>query len=401
MERKCDNWLQTFGKWMLPISEAPSSFIMWTGLFVLASVLRRKISMPKELLGRWSADPNLYIFFVGDAGRVRKTTTMGGAQELLSHISDLTSSPEIVTKEDLMRQLKNSNDASMYIFSPEFSEFIAKSGPSMFSFLTNIYDGKKDISSSTISRGLEYAEKPCVNLLAATTPVWIAENMSEAIIGGGFASRVVFIYEDDVRQRRMFYREILSTIGPELERMKTDLISDLQQINDITGKVDIDKEAEEFFEDWYQKHAKDGRDKPKLSGYFERRPAHIIKVAMLNHIAYSNELMLNKVDFEMAIEHVLGTEKQLNKVFENIGRNPYTVDIFRILDFVKQKGRVSVQEVKRNFMHAATPQMLTELIEGLVSSGFLKAKVEDMVMYVEVDLDMLASVSTSNGSKNE
>lgn len=394
--RKCENWLQTFGKWMLPISEAPSSFIMWTGLFVLASVLRRKIHVPKELLGRWSADPNLYIFFVGDAGRVRKTTTMGGAQELLDAISDLTASPEIITKEDILKKLVESNDASMYIFSPEFSEFITKSGPSMFSFLTNIYDGKKNISSSTISRGLEYAEKPCVNLLAATTPVWIAENMSEAIIGGGFASRVVFIYEDEVRQRKMFYRNVLQEMGSELDKMKADLVADLQQINDLSGKVDITKEAEDFFEEWYQLHAKDGRELPKLSGYFERRPAHIIKVAMLCHVAYSSDLMLNKIDFEMAIDIVLGTEKRLTKVFENIGKNPYVVDIYRILDYVKQKGRVSREEAKRNFIHAAPPQMLNELIDGLVSSGFLKARVEDMIMYLEVN-ELMQTGVRANG----
>lgn len=373
-ERKCENWLSTFSKWTIPVCESPYSFIAWTGLFVISSVLRRKVCIPKSVLGRWSADPNLYIFFVGQAGKVRKTTTMGPAQELFDHIGDLTENPEIITKEDLLRKMaKESPDGSMYIFSPEFSEFISKSGPSMYSFLTNMYDGKKKLMSSTVGRPADYVEKPCLNMLAATTPEWISQNMGGDVIGGGFASRVIFVYEDDIEdsRRRLSYRKILEQIGPQLVEYKQALVADLQHINTLEGEFTFTEEAEQFIEEWYLKNIKTGRDKPKLSGYYERRPAHVLKVSMLVHVAYSDELVINKTDLEVAISIVTGIEKNLPRVFASVGKNPYAADADTILEYIVEKGRVTRAEIRQTFRSNASPTMLEELVDGLLAAEFI------------------------------
>jgi hypothetical protein len=187
-QRKCKNWLQEFGKWTLCRSEAPESFIVWTALFTLASALRRHVYIPRSLMGSYDIYPNLYIMFVAPPGRARKTTTTDYAETLIDDIDDITKSPELITKESLLSTLINAPDTAMCIRAPEFGEFMAKSGPDMYGFLTNMYDGKKKIQVSTLSRGHEFAEKPCINLLGATTPQWIAANMPESVIGGGFAT---------------------------------------------------------------------------------------------------------------------------------------------------------------------------------------------------------------------
>jgi hypothetical protein len=196
--------------------------------------------------------------------------------------------------------------------------------------------------------------------------------MSESVIGGGFASRVIFVYEDEVRQRRMFYRKVLKEIGPQLDEWKLALEADLAHINEtIAGDFDISEELEEWFEDWYISHAKDGRNKPKLSGYYERRPAHIIKVAMLLHIAYSDDLVLNKTDFEMAIDIVTSIERNLPRVFESVGKNPYSADMGTILEYVVEKKRCTRSEIRREFSGSASPTTLEELVDGLVASELL------------------------------
>jgi uncharacterized protein DUF3987 len=409
-ERKCENWLATFGKWILPVAEAPERFVMWTGLFVLASALRRKVTIPKSILSQWSADPNIYIFFIGDAGRVRKTTTMGPAQELLELLGDITFAPDIITKEDLLKKMaKDSPDATMCIFSPEFSEFIAKSGPSMYSFLTNMYDGKKRLASTTISRSADYVEKPCINLLAATTPIWVSENMSEAVIGGGFASRVIFVYEDTVSKRRLIWRKKLEELKEIREAQFNALLEDLQHINNtISGDFSFDsEETEDWANEWYEKNADLGRNKPKLSGYYERRPAHVLKVAMLCHIAYSDTLVISKPDLEMAIDIVSGIEPNLNNVFKTVGKNPYTADVESIIEYVMNNEKVSKSDVLREFRTSATPQMLEELMTGLIEAGILEVKYYDKlvdveknkierVYYLEVSLSFIGA--SENGS---
>lgn len=376
-ERKCKNWLIDFGKWTLPRSEAPETFIFWTGLFTLAAVLKRRVFIPKRLLGSWSVAPNLYILFIAPAGRARKSTTANYTEELVDLIPSITKAPELITKEKLLERLVKSNDASMCVVSPEFGEFIAKSGPSMFGFLTNMYDGKKKIDEDTFSRGANFAEKPCINLLGATTPEWVAENMSEAVIGGGFASRVIFIYEERVRRRKLFYDDLNHD---ELDNIYRDLLSDLSHIaENISGEYELDDEAKGFMSNWYETTADEGDSAShKLSGYFERRPAHVLKVAMLLHAAKSDEMVLHREDFEQAIELVGQLEIKLPTVFQNVGKNPYIADIYHILDYITEKGEIHSEDVKRHFMHAATPSVLNDLLMGLAEAGYISVALKGM-----------------------
>lgn len=392
--RKCENWLQTFAQWTLPRSEAPESFVAWTGLFVLSSVLRRKVKIPKKYLGSWEVYPNLYILFIAPAGRARKSTTANYAEDLLDNITGITKSPELVTKEDILQKIVKSDDHSMYILSPEFGEFIAKSGPPMFSFLTNMYDGKKNISSSTLSRGSEFAEKPCVNLLGATTPAWVAESMPESVIGGGFASRVIFVHEEKVRRRKLFYDDLVAS---ELGGYRDRLIDDLKHINEtIVGDYELTTDAKDFMETWYDDSGEEGySNNPKLSGYYERRPAHIFKVAILNHVAYSDSMVLDKVDFEMALQIVKGLEKNLPKVFESVGKNPYSADATQIMNYVIENGRCTSTELKQAFRSSATPNMLNEIIGGLIEAKLLTVEMDkDQIVWVVPNLEYMNASTT-------
>lgn len=369
MARECENWLQTFQQWTMPRSEAPESFIFWTGLYTLAATVRRHIKVPKGLLGSWDAVPNLYILFIAPPGRARKSTTINYTESLLDHVPNITKSPELITKESLLNAIVKSPDNAIAITAPEFGEFIAKSGPDMYGFLTNMYDGKKNISASTLSRGLEYAERPCINLLGATTPIWVADNMPESVIGGGFASRVIFIYADEVRRRKLYYDDVDHAA---LEKLRVKLVNDLVHIAGIEGEFEISPEASKFMTQWYEENA-EVRSDDQLQGYYERRPAHIHKIAMLFHVAYSDELVLMKHDFEAAIDILKGVEMTLAQTFQAVGKNQYTVDMNRIRTYVQEKGEVSQRELISKFYHAATPQILLQLVNGLVIMGDIKA----------------------------
>lgn len=309
--------------------------------------------------------------FIGEAGKVRKTTAANFGSELLDEITFIKRGPTIVSQAALLTKLVESPDASVYVLSEEFSDVIMKSGEDMFAFLTAMFDGKKAIEAATITRGTEFATKPCINMLAATTPQWVAAHMPEQIIGGGFASRVIFIQEDNVRQRRMYYKDITSTT--DFDKIKLDLVSDLRHIAEtIAGDFEIDEEGEKFMEAWYQEHSTDGSDDYKLSGYYQRRPAHIHKVAMLLHLAKSDELILHKHDFENAIAIVTMLEKNLPRVFEGVGKNPYTLDISRIKNYIIAKEPISERDLKQVFASTAEPWKLDQLVKSLVALGEVK-----------------------------
>lgn len=370
--RKCPNWLETFTRWCLPRSEAPENFIIWTGIFTIACALRRHVKVPKEWFGSWEASPNVYILFVAPPGRARKSTTANYSEDLLEALPRrISKAPTLVTQASLLTGLVNSDDSSLYIMSAEFGSFILKSGVEMFTFLTDMFDGRKYIESTTISRGLEFAEKPCINLLAATTPIWIAENMPESVIGGGFASRVIFIFEPNVRRRQLYYNELDFTY---LNKLRSDLISDLQHIaDDIHGDFDISDEGKVYMEHWYKVNADAGeKGDQKMSGYFERKPAHIHKLAMILHVAHSDSMTLSLKDFQDSITLLEIVEKKLHRIFDPIGKNVYAPDMMTIYEYIKEKGAVSYTEFKREFYAVATPNLLDELIVGLMQAGFIR-----------------------------
>ena len=374
IKRKCTNWLLTFRDWSLPRSEAPESFHFWAGLFTLSSALRRRVSIPKKLFGGWDCYPHLYIIFVAPPGQARKSTTAAYSEELLHEIPFVTKAPTSITVEKMVKKLEESHDQSLSIFSSEFAMFIAKSGIMMYDYLTDLFDGKKHISIETISREVDFAEKPCINLLACTTPEWIAGNMPESVIGGGFSSRVIFVFEERTRRDQLYY-ESLNWVF--LDKLKQDLLLDLMHIStNIQGDFRLEEDAKSFMEAWYRQSQEALRGQtalnPRLSGYYQRRPAYIHKIAMLMHIAYSDELILTLDDFQKSIEIFNMLEKKLPKTFQNIGKNPFTTDLDRMADYIRERKSVPRMEILNKFTYVAQPQVLLDLLGFLIAKGQVK-----------------------------
>lgn len=355
--------------WAKPRCESPETFIKWSGLFTLSSALRRHVKVPRELMGGWEIPPNLYVLFVAPPGRARKTTSINFSDDIILDVKGMTRAPTIVTQAALLKQLAESDDASLFITSHEFSSLIMKSKIEMFEFLTDLYDGKRHIEASTISRAIDFVDKPCANLLAATTPRWIVENMPESVIGGGFASRVIFIYEERVRRRQLYYEGLNYQ---HFDGLKADLISDLQHIADnVKGDFSLEDDAKAIMEGWYRQNAEVPDADYRLMGYLERRPAHIHKIAMLLHISRSDVLVLERRDFEEAVALLEVVEKKLPRVFREIGKNESAPDMAQIQDWVQQKQRVSMKDLRRQFSSSAAPKLLDELIVGLIQMDYM------------------------------
>jgi hypothetical protein len=326
----------------------------------------------------------LYVTFVGPQGVIRKSTSIGYADDLLSQLPKLERAPAALTVPVLLERLTKSDDSSVYIISSEFSTLIQKSGPQMYEILTDLFDGRKSIDEQTVGRGYNFAENPVVNMLAATTPAWISENMSQNILGGGYGSRVIYINENVRRQHIMYYHKRANP--QELDKLQDKLVADLQHIaENINGEFEIDDEAIEFMENWYSNNsdAPPGTD-PKLIGFYQRKPAHIHKLAMLLHIATSDELVLRRPDFELAIKEVEFIEKNIAMTFARLGKNIYAADMEGIYQFLKDRGRTSQTDVHKQFLAMAEPNKLLELLEGLKMAGMIKMEYVAPEFYYEV-----------------
>jgi hypothetical protein len=67
----------------------------------------------------------------------------------------------------------------------------------MVDLLVSLWDGKQGaFEKKTKGSGSDSVENPWINLIACTTPAWIAGNFPEYMIGGGFTSRCIFVYAE-------------------------------------------------------------------------------------------------------------------------------------------------------------------------------------------------------------
>src|SRR5205807_7175116 len=93
---------------------------------------------------------------------------------------------------------------------------------------------------------------------------------------------------------------------------------------------------------------------------------HVFKLAMLLHLAYSDAREITLDDFNKAVNVIEQVEKKMPLVFQSVGKNPYTVEMDSILEFVQIKKRVSRKDLLSRFYHAAPPETLASLINGLI-----------------------------------
>lgn len=368
--RKCENWLATYKQWVMPRIAAPESYVFWAGMFCLSAAIRRKVFIGKNTLGTWECYPHCYIMLVGPPG-FRKNTSMGSAIELLQELSDtdiITKAPAFITKESLLDSIFKSKDSSIYLTVEEFGDLLLKSGPEMYEFLTSMFDAKKTVEQKTMMRSHESAERPCINLLAGTTPQWIADKMPESVIGGGLASRIIFIYEDKAPPDRIFFKEVKG----DFKKLQENLISDLAHIaNNIEGEFVVQDEVIEWMEKWNRERNKGSN--PKLAGYYARKITHILKLAQLFHLSYSDKLIINLVDVQSAIGIVENTEKNLPRVFAGVGKNVYSLDTRDLVKFIGDNPNVSRDKVLREFSTVATVDVLDRLIQGLQQMKLINA----------------------------
>lgn len=377
MARKLSNWLDAFEEWTLPRSEAPRAMIRWAGLFALSSVMKRKVSFPKTLMGSYEIYPFLFIIFVAKPGVVRKSTTVGYAEELLRDISSIlngekiTFAADVTSASKLMDAIANSSDNTISIVSTELSSLVQATPDATYQILTALFDNKKNFDWSTWAHGDKPIKNPIVNLFAATTPSYIAEQPPTYFSEGGFASRVIFIHELTRRRNKLYYDDVDQK---KIEKLHEKLIEDLNHIASLKGQFEHDsKKTKAACEAWYQVHAA-AEISSGVSGFAERKHVHAHKVAMLLSLAEQDDLKITKKHWDGALTLLNEIEEKIPSALLHLGRSPIGGQMDDVLAFVTAKGGiVSRDQIARRFYGKITSlDQLNSLLTFLVAANKLR-----------------------------
>lgn len=243
----------------------------------------------------------------------------------------------------------------------------------MVNLLIELWDGKKSYEKITKMSGNDVVEAPWINLQAGTTPHWVADNMPQAMIGGGLSSRCIFVYGDQ-KERYVAYVDEQIGKGDTEKRLK--LIQDLEQIAMLTGPFKIDAQAREWGRDWYERFWKDAAsrmDDQMLEGYAARKQTHMHKVAMVLSASRSASLVITAEDLQLANTMLEDLENDMHRVFSRIGRTEDSMQAERFIEFVRRKGAIPYHEAYK-MIHIYFPDFrnFEGILHGAINSGQLK-----------------------------
>lgn len=363
LHRNVDDWLKGYLVYTNEL-ESPEDYHIWCGISAVASVLRRRVWFN---MGYFMLYPNMYITLVSPPGLCKKSTAMRTAKELLRPVPTIEFASDSTSRERLIMDLSTAyrdGYSAMTAHSSEFGTMLTTSGMDMVVFLTDIFDCPLEWSHRTKVSGTSTIKAPYLNLLAGTTPDWMAKAMPLDTVGIGLTSRVCFVYQDTPRDRDPF-----PSPTPEQLSLGTLLTEDLAAMSNISGEYSFTPEAKEMYRDWYRNRT-DRINDPRLTGYYERKPMHLIKVCMIYSAMRRFETIITVQELEDALISFSRIESQMPRVFAGVGRNPLNADTETVLsDMLTQPKGVSRAEVINRLRHSLRLEEIDEVLETLVMAG--------------------------------
>jgi Protein of unknown function (DUF3987) len=386
MARHFDDWLTAFVDYA-KFGEAPRRMYFWSGVSALAGALRRKVWID-QIYFRWY--PNFYICLVAPPGIVSKSTTAGIGMNLLRQVPDIRFGPDVVTWQALVKTFADSAENFEYlgyqhVMSPitlessEFGNLLNPQDKEMVDLLVSLWDGKQGgFEKKTKGSGNDIIENPWINLIACTTPSWIAGNFPEYMIGGGFTSRCVFVYADQ-KSKYVAYPSL--DVPTDLAETQRKLVEDLTHISkNLTGEYKLSADAIEWGKLWYEDHytkLHEHLDDERFGGYIARKQTHIHKLAMVLAASASDRMVITAENLALADAMVTDLEPDMVHVFSKIGKGETSLHTDRFIWYVRKRGRCLFMEAYQH-IHSYFPQFreFEDMLTGCQKAGLIKMETD-------------------------
>ena len=372
MTRKCKNWISSLLEYVEE-TESPRNFWFWAGLSTLASALQRKAWLP---FGLSTLYPNLYVMIIAPPGVCRKGAPVGFSKQILDDIKIQTfvDSP---TKRALTKALDEQGrmaaykydgklvpHCSMSLVSKELSSFFAVDSKGMIEVLTDLFDSHDVWEYKTSDKGFDKLHKVCINCIFASTPSWIAANLPEEAIGGGFTSRFIIVNGTEK------YKWI-SLPPPGNKELYKDLKDDLAHISRLVGEFRWEEGAKQAYDSWYMTIpliTKSTRDY-QLHAYLSRMHIMMLKVAMLLQVAVSDELIMTVENIQHASKLVESILKDTSVALGGQGSSKLSDVTNRVLTQLRTYKEIEYAEIIKLNYKQATKTELDEVIDTIHAMG--------------------------------
>ena len=398
LKRQADDWLNNFVAWS-HYTEPPVLYRLWVGVSTIAAALGRRVEFR---LGTEVFYPNFYVVLVGPPA-ARKGTAMRLGKRIADQ-AGIEFAPNESTVQGLIDIMKERDEmsidefgtqlfhASINVSASELTVFLGYNNFKLLGYLCDWYDCPDVFRYKTIGRGDEVLNNIWVNLQGATTPSLLRTSLPEEAVGSGFASRTIFVYEEDkgrivvipgVPNELQEDAQIHEMQDMLLEGEKK-LVADLMQMRAMQGRF---REGPGFRKLYYDFRMESEERKPKsqkLEGYEGRRPLHAVKLAMIMSASRDNELVIRKEDLIRAIGLLEETEVKMARTFMGVGANPLAAAQEDMRRWLSQVKRANLRMILERYQSELT---LDEIRKALVVLHTLRIIKYDMTNELAIYLE--------------
>lgn len=295
---------------------------------------------------------------------------------------------EAITREALIRELKNAAEtetddlegdrpvtkvsfhSSLTVFNEELTVFLGYNNQQLMADLANWYDCRDQWTYRTKNMGTDSITGVFVNLMGATTPELIQSSLPVDAVGGGLASRIVFVYAG---KRGKLVRFPFPT--EEEKRLDLHLSSDLEIIHGLKGEYTLSKAAMDWWGDWYPKNDLSGLiedGQTRFGGYVSRRPTQLQKLAMIFTAARGDSLVIEPDVFERGLEMLEQTEVDMPRVFAGFGKSKDSEVFGAIEGTIERAKSIPLSKLLKLFRLDADPRQVDYTLETLTRMGAIK-----------------------------
>lgn len=343
-------------------NEAPTIFHFFCALTALGALLSRRVFFSK---GHYKVFTSMATILVAPSGICRKSTATNIAIRTIRELSpDMLLSSKL-TAEALVAALAGRNPAAAIVHAPELSVFIGKQRylEGLIQILTDLLDCPDSWSSETIMRGQNPLYNVALSLLGASTPDWLVTSIPKDAFGGGFMSRLLIVSQ--TRRER-----IIALPEPRPERQWLLLLHELGIISQARGSMRLSKAARGWYEQWYQDHQRGISADERFAGYQQRKPDHLLRIAMLLHLSRHALLEIGLVSLERSLAVLNYLEESLPETFRRIALSGVGEDHVKILQHVRREGGLS-HSVLMKKMYNMNRKQFREAVETLKEQGLL------------------------------
>jgi len=320
--RNFPDWLTAYAEYSLD-AFCPEKFHFWTGVSTLAGALERRVWIHRETFNLY---PNVYILLVARPGMGKSSATNIGMNEFLKRLSPGDGEINFIgtqnSEASFIEQMSRfkvfhvngqpHSHSSGFLYASEASNSLKEmvGGGTILSALTEFYDCPSHWKKVLMTKSTSM-DNVCCNVLAGCTFSFLKELVPEAQSAGGFASRLLYVIQDEVTVRSPKWRNV-GRSGSVREK----LFSDLEQIYALAGPFDPLPEFTEAYEEWFpqQDAYVQTLASERLQHFLARKHTNILKLAMLCSVSESNDLKLTRAHWERALSLMDSVEIDLPKI---------------------------------------------------------------------------------------